>query len=73
MRELNQMIEVRKKLKEIDTILYEIVRDYRVSGHPADNRLMIEMLRALDVTQYGIGNFLKAISTEAKKSHVTGV
>ena len=73
MRELDQMIEVRKKLKEIDTLLYEIVRDYRVSGHPMDNKLMREMANSTMCEVADIWNRSVAIKREALKSHVTGV
>lgn len=72
MEELNKIMRARLKLKEIDTILYEIVRDYRVSGHPGDNKLMREMLSAFDLVQVGIDKKINEISLEAKKNHITG-
>lgn len=72
MEDLDKIMMAQMKLKEIDTLLYEIVRDYRVSGNPMDNKIMREMLSAFDLMQVNIDKKINQISLEAKKNHVTG-
>ena len=72
MREGNMLVQVYKKLKEIDTILYEVERDYRVSGFPMDNEFMRRGITNIDTLVNMMNNRLTAIQREAKKNHVTG-
>lgn len=72
MEECKKLSQVRKHMKEIDTLLYEIVRDYRVSGHPMDNTLMRELANATIGDLNYIWNRCTAIKREALKSPITG-
>jgi hypothetical protein len=45
--DFSKMMQVRQKLLEVDTILYEITRDWRVSGFRIDNQQMREGTRDL--------------------------
>lgn len=72
MEELDKMVRVRKKLMEIDTLLYEVARDYRVSGHPVDNQLMRGAVDAILHNLEYIWSRCRTIMRDAKKSHVTG-
>ena len=72
MKELNAMIEINRLLLDIDTILYEVVRDYRVSGHPTDNKLMREVCVSVGSKISRLKSSLALVAHEANRNHVTG-
>ena len=70
--DFGKLIEVRQKLKEIDTILYEVVRDFWVSGFPIDNNLIMESVDNADRWIAELRKKLDEIKRVASKSHITG-
>jgi len=72
MKDGGKLVQVHRKMKEIDTLLYEIERDYRVSGHPVDNNLMQMGIRNIKRYIITANKRLSAIWHESVKSPVTG-
>lgn len=71
--ELNNIAEVRRLLKGVDTMMYEIERDYRVSGLPLDNKHMQEMCKSVSALCAEISRKAASTYKEASKNNVTGV
>jgi hypothetical protein len=70
--DFSKMMQVRQKLLEVDTILYEITRDWRVSGFRIDNQQMREACRGLFRALDKVNLKVHEIFDEACKSEVTG-
>jgi hypothetical protein len=71
-KEWSKLMSVRYKLKQIDTLLYEISRDYRVSGFHCDNQAAREECKSAFKLLDGINKKVHVIFDEACKSEVTG-
>jgi hypothetical protein len=67
-----RLMQVKMKLKEIDTLLYEIARDFRVSGLPLDNKHVRESCKIAFKLIDSIHKKVHEVFDEACKSPVTG-
>jgi hypothetical protein len=72
MNNLAKMTEVLVLARKTDTLLYEIGRDYRVSGFPNDNKHMTVSANRIILMLDTIRERCLAIRDEADKSPVTG-
>ena len=71
-KEFSKLVLCKYYLKQVDTLLYDVGRDHRVSGHPVDNTAMKREVQTCKRIICTLNSKLSDIWREADKSPVTG-